>query len=160
MNEQQQRALAEGLRALAATTKQACASPAVEAAVMAEFPRVSGAAAAARPAGARRAWLAIAAALVIASASGAWLSQRHGEAGNRQGRPGDFLEIPGAAYLPPLESAAVVRVAIPVSALPSYGIPIGNVTTDSVDADLLIAQDGLVRGIRLVNNSQFPRSTP
>jgi hypothetical protein len=32
--------------------------------------------------------------------------------------------------------------------------------TASVDADLLIAQDGLARGIRLVDDSQRFRSTP
>lgn len=72
-----------------------------------------------------------------------------------------FLEIPGTRYLPPLESAAIVRVSLPVTTLPSYGIQIApDMTTESVDADLLIAQDGLARGIRLVNDLQRSGSTP
>jgi hypothetical protein len=35
-----------------------------------------------------------------------------------------------------------------------------NADTDSVDADLLIAQDGIARGIRLVNDLERFRSTP
>lgn len=160
MNEQQQRALAEAMKALAATASGESASPWVERAVMAEFARVSRAPVARAAAGRSVGWRAIAAALVIACASGVWLSQRHGQGVSNVARPGDFLEIPGAAHLPPLESAAVVRVVLPVSALPSYGIHIGEVTTDSVAADLLIAQDGLARGIRLVSNAQISRSTP
>lgn len=73
---------------------------------------------------------------------------------------GGFLDIPAAAYLPPMESGAIVRTELPLSALPSYGIQIGpEMTTDSVDVDLLVAQDGLARGIRLVNNAHT-RSTP
>ena len=159
MNEQQQRALADGMKALAATTRHAGASARVEAAVMAEWARVSGLSEARPPAAGRFAWRAIAAALILASSSGVWLSQRYGVTVNSS-RQSDFLEIPGAAYLPPLESAAIVRVALPVSSLPSYGIYIGDAATDAVEADLLIAQDGLARGIRLVNNSQSSRSTP
>lgn len=162
MNEQQQRALAKGLEALAGSTKASAASPQVEAAVLAEFTRMK------RPVGggvARRrpdaAWLAIAAILTLASVAGVWLSQ-----GQRAGvQPGmhqaGFTVIPGTGYLPPMESAAIVRVELPVTALPSYGIQImPDMVTDSVDADLLVAQDGLPRGIRLVNNSQTSRSTP
>ena len=73
---------------------------------------------------------------------------------------GGFLAIPAAAYLPPMESGAIVRVELPLSALPSYGIQIvPEMHTDSVDADLLVAQDGLARGIRIVN-SHNSRSTP
>ena len=60
-----------------------------------------------------------------------------------------------------MESGAIVRVELPLSALPSYGIQIvPDMATDSVDADLLVAQDGLARGIRLVNDSHTSRSTP
>lgn len=73
---------------------------------------------------------------------------------------GGFLDIPAAAYLPPMESGVIVRTELPLSALPSYGIQIGpEMNTDAVDVDLLVAQDGLARGIRLVNNSHT-RSTP
>jgi hypothetical protein len=162
MNEQQQRTLIEGLHALAATTRHASAGGHVEAAVLAEMGRVAAPSRAnprwshATGAG----WLAIAAALVIACASGIWLVQLVPLRQQDAIQAGGFLDIPAAAYLPPMESAAIVRVELPLSALPSYGIQIvPEMETDSVDADLLIAQDGSARGIRLVNNSHT-RSTP
>jgi hypothetical protein len=158
MNEQQQRALADGLKALAATTTHASASARVEADVMATFghrpTRVA-------PARFRMVWGAIAATLILTTAGGAWLSYRHGRSAAVAVQQAGFLQIPGTAYLPPMESGAIVRVELPVTALPSYGIQIvPEMNTDSVAADLLIAQDGLARGIRLVDDSQRFRSTP
>jgi len=158
MNEQQERALVNGLTALAATTTDASASARVEADVMAAFggrPTLV-----ARP----RSWMvwgAIAATLILTTASGAYLSYRHGRSVVATVQQAGFLQIPGTAYLPPMESGAIVRVELPVTALPSYGIQIvPEMNTDSVDADLLIAQDGIARGIRLVNDSERFRSTP
>jgi hypothetical protein len=161
MNEQQQRALAEGLKALAATTRDASASSRVEAEVMAAFAREVRPPAPLTPAHSRLVWGAIAASLIFASASGAWLSSRHARTAQAAVQQAGFLQIPGTAYLPPMESGAIVRVELPVTALPSYGIQIvPDMYTDSVDVDLLVAQDGLARGIRLVNDSQRFRSTP
>lgn len=162
MNEQQQRTLIDGLNALAATTRHASAARHVEAALLAEMARVNGhsspVARASRSLGA--AWLSLAAALLMACGSGIWLVQRAPGRQLAAMQAGGFLDIPAAAYLPPMESGAIVRTELPLSALPSYGIPIGpEVSTDSVDVDLLVAQDGLARGIRLVNNSHR-RSTP
>jgi hypothetical protein len=162
MNEQQQRTLIEGLHALAATTRHASAGAHVEAAVLAEMARV---AAPSRPNvkpsyTVDATWLAIAATLLLACASGIWLVQRLPLSDQDAIQAGGFLDIPAAAYLPPMESGAIVRVELPLSALPAYGIQIvPDMETDAVDADLLIAQDGLARGIRLVNNSHT-RSTP
>ena len=64
----------------------------------------------------------------------------------------EFEPVPGAAGLPDLESGSVVRIAVPVGALPEYGLDIvqgGSKTT--VDADVLVGQDGLARAIRLVS---------
>ena len=162
MNEQQQQTVIAGLKALGETTRHAAASPTVEDAILAEFARLhrapTGNVAARRAPGA--AWLAIAATLMLASASGIWFVQR---AAGRVEAPlmaDDFMDIPTAAYLPPMESGSIVRTELPLSALPSYGIQIvPEMATDSVDVDLLVAQDGLPRGIRLVNNSHS-RSTP
>lgn len=163
MNEQQLRTLIDGLKALGATTRHASSSPQIEAAVLTEMARVSdlsaGSSTAPRSTGIR--WLALAAALVLACASGIWLVQRAGSGVEDATQAGGFLAIPAAAYLPPMESGAIVRVQLPLSALPSYGIQIvPDMQTDSVDADLLIAQDGFARGIRIVNNSHTSRSTP
>jgi hypothetical protein len=155
MNEQQERALTAGLRALAATTRNASADPRVEAAVLAEMRRVV------KPAVISRGWRPLAAALVLASTTGVWLAQKAAQPAATQTQMGGFVAVPGAAALPPMESGAIVRVALHLTELPAYGIQIvPEMTTDSVDADLLIAQDGLARGIRLVNDSQTSRSTP
>ena len=156
MTDQQERALAEGLRALAATTRLASASPAVEAAVLAEMAR--------RPAPARRtspAWLPIAAALLLAVAGGIWVSEQ--AAGRPAGTivPSGFVSLPGAATLPPFESGAIVRIALPVAALPSYGIQIGpDFDSGRIDVDLLVAQDGIPRAIRFADDTHASRSTP
>ena len=67
-------------------------------------------------------------------------------------QPGEFVMVPGAATLPAMESGSLVRMQISVAELPSLGLtpPQGNRTT-SVQADLVVAQDGLPRAARLVN---------
>jgi hypothetical protein len=70
----------------------------------------------------------------------------------KQVRSFEFMTLPSAAGLPDLESGSVVRIAVPVGALPEYGLEIvqgGSKTT--VDADVLVGQDGLARAIRLVS---------
>jgi hypothetical protein len=157
MNEQQERTLREGLKALARTTRDASASRNVEAAVLAEMRRM----AAATPAPSRRAWLPLAAALFITSASGAWIAHTSAPVKARPVRPAGFVAIPGTALLPPLESGAIVRVELPITELPAYGIPIvPEMGASVVEADLLVAQDGQARAIRLVNDSHSRRSTP
>jgi hypothetical protein len=50
-----------------------------------------------------------------------------------------------------LETAMVVRVQMPVSSLQLMGVPVGEERTESsVQAELLLGQDGLARGVRLV----------
>src|SRR5687768_1667125 len=162
MNEQQQRTLITGLNALAASTRHASAGRHVESAVLAEMSRMAGQPANSRvvPRSVGPTWLAIAAALVLTCGLGIWLAQRAAIPNEDAIQAGGFLAIPAAAYLPPMESGAIVRVELPLSALPSYGIAIvPDIDTDSIDADLLVAQDGFARGIRLVNNSHI-RSTP
>lgn len=62
-----------------------------------------------------------------------------------------FYPLPEAEALPPLENAVVVRVQLPVSSLESMGVPVAGEQPDgSVQADLLLGQDGLARGVRLV----------
>jgi hypothetical protein len=64
-----------------------------------------------------------------------------------------FVALPGAAVLPDMESANIVRVSLPVAALPAYGIAIAGFRTESVEAELLVAQDGQARAIRFVHES-------
>lgn len=65
--------------------------------------------------------------------------------------PSDFVMVPGAAALPPMESGELVRMLVPVSMLPSLGVapPASSVTR--VRADLIVGQDGLTRAVRLVD---------
>ena len=155
MNEQQERALLAGLRALADTSRRASASPAVEAAVLAELRRTSA------PKPVRRAWLPLAAALFMTSISGAWMAYVSAPVKPKPVPPAGFVAIPGTALLPPLESGAIVRVELAVTELPAYGIQIvPEIGVSQVEAELLIAQDGHARAIRLMNESDSRRSTP
>lgn len=156
MTDQHERALAEGLRALAATTRFASASPKVRTAVLAEMAR--------RPVATRRtspAWRPIAAALLLAVGGGLWVSEQAVRRPAGMIVPAGFVSLPGAASLPPFESGAIVRIALPVAALPSYGIQIvPDFESDRIDVDLLVAQDGIPRAIRFAGDTHASRSTP
>jgi hypothetical protein len=70
-------------------------------------------------------------------------------------RPQGFVAVPTAARLPQFESGVIVRMSLPVAALPSYGVDISPASSaDAVEADVLVAQDGVARAIRLVNSSR------
>jgi hypothetical protein len=61
-----------------------------------------------------------------------------------------FYPLPEAEALPAVENAMVVRVQLPVSSLQFMGVPMGDERADaSIEADLLLGQDGLARGVRL-----------
>jgi len=123
MNEQQQRTLAAGLRALAATTLDAGASRRVEDAVFAEARRAAANTAAQKPATARsRRWLPLAAGLLLAVGGGVWGAGT--VAPGARGtviHPQGFMTLPSAYGLPEIESASIVRTQVPLSALPAYG---------------------------------------
>src|SRR5215469_3887617 len=62
-----------------------------------------------------------------------------------------FYPLPEAADLPAIETAMVVRVEMPASSLQFMGVPLGeDVSADPVEADVLLGQDGLARGVRLI----------
>jgi hypothetical protein len=62
-----------------------------------------------------------------------------------------FYPLPEADALPPLETAMVVRVQLPLSSLQLMGFPVDEETdADPVEADVLLGQDGLARGVRLI----------
>ena len=64
---------------------------------------------------------------------------------------GEFVIVPGAAGLPPLESGSLVRIDLPVAMLPSLGLAPPAGSKNAVRADLIIGQDGLTRAVRLVD---------
>ena len=148
MTEQQERELAQGLRALANSTRDLNASPRIEAAVLAKMGSAP-AEAAARPMSPRL--LPLAAALFLAVGGALWMASTASVPHVVQAT--GFVALPGAAVLPDMESANIVRVSLPVAALPAYGVAIADFRTESVEAELLVAQDGQARAIRFVNDS-------
>jgi hypothetical protein len=66
----------------------------------------------------------------------------------------EFTPVPGSLALPAFESGHILRVELPVSALPSYGVAIvPEAARTEVSADVLVGQDGLPRGIRIVGRN-------
>ena len=62
----------------------------------------------------------------------------------------DFVLWPGAAAWPPFESGELVRVTLPLDALPALGVAPPAAADAVVQADVLVGQDGFARAIRLV----------
>jgi hypothetical protein len=62
-----------------------------------------------------------------------------------------FVPLPAAGGLPGFDSGMIVRVALPTASLPAYGLAITPESTEMVNADLLVGQDGQARAIRLVS---------
>lgn len=160
--------LADALRRLNAAAVVPPADPAREAALLAAFDAAHGGAV--RPASGRQYWymaaLATAAAVLIAAGVTPALTGRHGPlppgpvshmpgpSNNRDVQlqpPTDFMPVPGASALPAMESGTLVRVNLPVSLLPSYGVTPPPGRTTSVTTDLIVGQDGLPRAVRIVN---------
>jgi hypothetical protein len=64
-----------------------------------------------------------------------------------------FVALPWASALPDFDRGEIVRIEIPLTALPLYGMEITPDAEDKpVRADLLVGQDGHPRAIRLVTN--------
>jgi hypothetical protein len=65
-----------------------------------------------------------------------------------------FVPVPYADDPAALEGGAIVRVTLPRSALPSFGLPITESEgSDSVFADLVVSEDGTPQAIRLVSDA-------
>jgi hypothetical protein len=107
------------------------------------------AAAAARP------WLAAAAALLLAVVVWQGVVRWRSPDASRPAVAAEelrFVALPTAVGLPPLESGRVVRVALPVTVLPAYGLDVAPASPDSfVEADVLVGQDDQPRAIRFVS---------
>lgn len=68
--------------------------------------------------------------------------------------PVGFVALPGAVGLPDFESGEIIRMEIPLTSLPTYGIEIlPDAQGSPVEANLLVGQDGQARAIRLVTTS-------
>jgi len=147
-----ERDLLEGLHALASDGPRQ-APLAVEARLLTEFRRHSQLRRA-------RAWISAASVGAIAAAIAVlvWIGPLRPEpALQRDGAlqadetTTDFYPLPDADGLPPVESALVVRVQLPMASLELIGFPINqDRAADPVEAEVLLGQDGLARGVRLV----------
>ncbi|MCU0247100.1 MAG: hypothetical protein MUC42_11030 [Bryobacter sp.] len=138
-----ERELRDDLRELAAADDGRGASGRVEAAVLAAYRRERGAAVW------RRRWpLAIAASLLIAFG---WWMGRTASAPTLARQEPQFIALPQAASLPPVDTVAVMRVEVPRATLASYGVPVAQENSgDRVQIDLLLGEDGLARAFRPV----------
>ena len=106
------------------------------------------------PAGRAGVWRpAAAAALLALAATMAWVivgrSVRPPAAPVAPLTTTEFVLWPGAAELPTFESGHLMRMEVPVSALPSLGLVPPATHAAVVQADVLVGQDGLPRAIRL-----------
>jgi len=61
-----------------------------------------------------------------------------------------FYPLPEAEGLPPADDVMVVRVQLTAGSLELMGLPLNETGSDPVQADLLLGQDGLARGVRIV----------
>jgi hypothetical protein len=79
----------------------------------------------------------------------------------RPATPVEFVRIPSAIGLPELESATVLRMELPLTALPEYGLDIApDAVRSSVEADILVGQDGQPRAIRLIGRPEAVAQVP
>ena len=66
----------------------------------------------------------------------------------------DFLPLLYAEPIKPWEHGRVVRVRLPGSALVHFGLPMNMATASQlVDANVLLGEDGMARGVRLVTTA-------
>ena len=146
----QERELTAALAGLRAQTREASASLAVKAAVVEAFPS--------KPRANRPAWrplLALAAALIMAIAGG-WFFTRPKPAVHQASQPvyTDFFPLSTVA-LDRHEPAQLVRIRLPRREMRKFGLPVSEeFERTSIEADVLIGQDGIARAVRFVSLSQ------
>jgi hypothetical protein len=173
------RALAAGLRSVAAEARRVKAPGRIEARLLAEF---RGQAGLAGPPRARHWWapaaawavatavVAVAALLfatrvrqpepateaagVTETASAEWNAALPGDA-VPEDSSGDFIPLPNTDRLPLDERINLVRVEVPRSAMIALGYAAPEDSPDEmVEADVVLGSDGLARAVRLVNEEE------
>jgi len=155
-----ERPVVAGLSLLAADMQTVSAPARLEANLLRVY-RERYPARASSPCEVRHWWAAAAAVLLVASAL--WIGGRHPsapplEASNSPAMAGveegdaAFIPLPGAAALPQDEDVDLVRVELPRSAITALGIPnIDEGAAESVEAEVLVGQDGMARAVRFLN---------
>lgn len=147
---QRERALTEDLRSLGRIVRTVEAPPHVEQAVMAGFHAHTKR----RREVVLARWLTVAATLALITSAALILlrpAPKHVAAAPQQRQVEDFRGFMAVPYrTQPIERGYVVRVQIPRSALISLGMPVSAGQPEVVQADLLLAEDGLAQAVRLV----------
>jgi hypothetical protein len=149
---QRERALTSGLKAVAGLTSGARPPVEMERRLLDAYAGMH--AQASRTRTYSRVWRAAAAVLLIAAGLSTWSvwDVPPGSPANSARGPFDeFMPLPIASALPALESGVIVRIQVPVSALPRYGLVMPDTRKSEVQADLLVGQDGQPRAIRLIS---------
>jgi hypothetical protein len=108
--------------------------------------------------GTRRGWTALTAAAVAIAAAFAWMITAPPWRTSETRTPpleaavdtAGFVPWPGSDAWPPFESGELVRVDLPVSALPALGLWPPASSAAVVQADIVVGQDGFARAVRLV----------
>ena len=168
-----QRALAAGLRSVAAGGARVEAPARVEARLLAAFRGQAGLS----DSHTRRWWTPLAAwaataAVVAAAAVLLFVHQRQPapqpltatelaamdwsdgwqEEGDAGAAPGEFIPLPNAARLAPSEDVNLVRVEVPRSTMIALGYPVAaDRAAELVQADVVLGSDGLARAVRFLD---------
>jgi hypothetical protein len=67
----------------------------------------------------------------------------------------EFIPVGAWQAMEPIERGTIVRVRLPKSSLPGFGIPVSaDRWNESFPADVVLAEDGSMRAIRFVSNVQ------
>jgi len=164
----EQREISSGLKSLAAEASTARPGAFVEQNLVAAF-RANAAAARTASAAAEQGrgyWLRAAAAIVVIFGLGAWLLLSGGAPTGEQiaaggteevlARPAasEFVPVLGFGPVTPEDSGVVVRVLLPDDAFQYFAVPVTRIPGGQrFPADVLIADDGSVRAIRLVSDT-------
>jgi hypothetical protein len=151
MNDRRDTAMKDALRQLRDEVEVPPVDPARERALLAAFDAHW---ARPRQAPPRWAWVATAAMATLTVALGSVVSQRTQRTmppgPDQSNEPVQFVPWPGAQVLPPLESGELIRVGLPVSALPALGLQPPSSAASVVQAEIVVGQDGFARAVRLV----------
>jgi ferric-dicitrate binding protein FerR (iron transport regulator) len=150
------RELSAALRALAEDDARLRASPDVEKRLLSEVRAVSRARR-------RRTWLgvsSVAAALLVGIALYAWRieSGQPSETAQSPSAPEEAITEVSTEFLPlqyshvPMNTGSTVRIEVPVTALVSFGLAPSDFRegNGTVQADVLVGEDGLARAVRFV----------
>jgi len=66
--------------------------------------------------------------------------------------PNDFIPVGPWQAMEPMERGSIIRVRLPKSSLPGFGIPVSaDRWNESVPADVVLGEDGSMRAVRFVS---------